>query len=210
MSEKNEAKTNKIITAVLAIIIIIAAIAILYVNLPKETQNDNNENTGETSEQSNESVTALTVMIGEEQMNYTLEELESLEAFSGSGSYIKTGWLPTVVIEGPFNYTGVSITTLLNQLEDLPENYTITVEASDGYTNDYNMSYIAGNIPYYNETGNITGTGGVTLLLAYMQENTYINETLGGPIRIVCVDDGAITASGLWVKYIVSIEIKEA
>lgn len=209
MTKENEEKTNKIITAVLAIIIIVAAIATLYVNLPKDTQN-NNENTGETNDQSNESVTALTVIIGEEQMNYTLEELESLEAFSGSGSYIKTGWLPTVEIEGPFNYTGISITTLLDQLENLPENYTITVEASDGYTKEYNTSYITGNVDIYNETGNITGTGGVTLLLAYMEENSYINESAGGSIRIVYVDDGAITSSGLWVKNVISIEIKEA
>ncbi len=209
MPDNKEEKTNRMITAVLAVIIIIAAVSILYVTLPQETQTNTQNNQENGGSQTNQSATTLTIIFGDEQMNYTLEELENLEAYEGSGAYIKTGWLPTTVkIEGPFNYTGVRITTLLDEIDDLPVNYTITVEASDGVTEDFNMSKIAGNVDIYNESGNVTQIGGVIMLLAYKEGGDYLNESIGGPVRVVYVDDGAITASGLWVKNIVSIEIK--
>lgn len=210
MPGNKEEKTNRMITAVLAAIIIIAAISILYVTLPQETKPNDQNNKGNGGPETNESTTILTVIFGNQQMNYTIEELENLEVYKGRGAYIKTGWLPEIEIEGPYNYTGVQISTLLDEIDDLPVNYTITVKASDGYTKDYNMSYIAGTVDIYNETGNVTAVGGVIMLLAYKGEENYLNESTGGPVRIVYVDDGAVTASALWTKNVVSIEIKTA
>jgi hypothetical protein len=203
MPDKKEDKSKKMIAFFLSIIIIVAFGIIVYINLPQETPN-NQGNGGSKNDQ--EKVT-LSVILGDEQIDYTLEDLEDLEAYKESGGYIKTGWLPEVNIEVPHNYTGVRIITLLDEIDELPGNYSITVEASDDYTRDFNMSLILGNVDIYNETGNITSVGDVTMLLAYQGEETYLNESLGGPLRIVYVDNGAITDSSLWIKNVVSIEI---
>lgn len=210
MSDSKEKKTNRMITAVLAVIIIIAAISILYVTIPQKPQPTDQNNEGDGWSETDEPATVLTMIFGDEQVNYTLEELEDLEAYEGSGAYIKTGWLPAVKIEGPYNYTGVQIITLLDEIDDLPVNYTITVEASDGVTREFNMSYIVGNVDIYNETGIPTSVGGVITLLAYKEASNYLNESTGGPLRMVYVGDGAITDANLWIKNIVSIEINIA
>ena len=207
-----ENKSNKIITITLALIITLAAITVIYINLPKENKNKSGENNERKNEenQAEEGSSILTIIYGDEQTNYTLEELEELDAYTGSGGYIKTKVLPTTVsITGPYEYTGVKVTLLLSQIENLPENYSIVVEASDGWTTEYNQSQIRGDVPAYNESGNITGIGGVTMILAYAEGRDYMNESIGGPLRTVYVDDGAITSSDLWTKKVVSIEIVE-
>jgi hypothetical protein len=207
-----ENKSNKIITIVLAVIITLAAITVIYISLPqnKENEKTSDENNGQQdgNNPTEESV-ILTVIYGDEQTNYTLEELEALDSYTGTGGYIKTKALPTVIITGPYEYTGVSITLLLNQINNLPENYSIIIKASDDWTTEYNQSQIQGDVAVYNESGNITGTGGVTMLLAYKEDGEYINESTDGSLRIVYVDDEAITSSSQWAKMVVSIEIVE-
>jgi len=203
-----ENKSNKIITITLALIITLAAITVIYINLPKENKNKSGENNERKNEenQAEEGSSILTIIYGDEQTNYTLEELGALDSYTGSGGYIKT---KVSSITGPYEYTGVKVTLLLGQIENLPENYSIIVEASDGWTTEYNQSQIHGDVLIYNESGNITGIGGVTMILAYAEGGEYMNESIGGPLRTVYVDDGAITSSDLWTKKVVSIEIVE-
>ena len=201
---KGEA-TNKVLTLVFAILIIIAAITLIYVNLPEE---GTEEKTDKTSGEAN-TTEVLSFSYKDEQLNYTISDLEGLEEYTASGSYIKTGWLPTVVINGPYNYTGVRFTTLINQFNDLPDNYNITVESSDGWIITYAYNETQGNVEIYNETGNITGVGGATMLLAYKEDGEYLTNETDGPLRIVFVGENTITTSKLWAKWVISIEIIE-
>jgi hypothetical protein len=197
--EKNK---NKIIVAVLAVIILIAIFTIIYVNLPEESIEKDKTINGETE-------TLISFTFGDITTNYTLQDLEALEEFTGSGTYIKTGWLPDVVLDGPTNFTGVRVNTILDQIENLPTNYTIRVHSSDDWTTDYSQSTINGQVSIYNESGNITQTGGVTMLFAYKKEGSYITDPEEGPIRIVFIDDNKITSSTLWAKMVVSFELLE-
>ena len=167
-----------------------------------ETKKEDKENTtnGET-----EAIFSFTY--GNDTTNYTLQDLKALEEFTGIGTYIKTGWLPNVVLDGPTNFTGVRVNTILDQIEDLPNNYTIRVHSSDDWTTDYSQSTINGQVSIYNESGNITQTGGVTMLFAYKKEGSYITDPEEGPIRIVFIDDNKITSSTLWAKMVVSVEL---
>jgi len=208
----NEEKTNKIITMVLLIIITLAAITIIYVNLAEDTdeeenrdQQDGTDDEGSDDNKTEEAV-LLTVIFEDEQINYTLEELEALELYTGIGQLIKVNWLPdNVVFEGPFNYTGVKISTFLDQFDDLPENYNLSVKSAD-QTAEFNFSELQGDIDIYNESGVISELGGVTMLLAYKKEGEYLDET-EGPLRIIFVDDGKITLSLYWPKFVISLEI---
>lgn len=205
-----ENKSNKIITIVLAVIITIAAITVLYVSLPQNKENNTSGGTNEQQGGGNQTESVvLTIIYGDEQTNYTLQQLENLTPYTGYGGYIKLGMLPDIVIDGPFNYTGVEITTLLNDAFNLPVNYTITVKATDNKTTDYNLSQMQGDVDIYNESGVANETGGVTMILAYKIEEEYLKDTSDGPFRIAFVNNGRITSSRLWTKMVNSIEINE-
>ena len=100
-------------------------------------------------------------------------------------------------------------TTLINQMEDLPENYNITVTASDGWTTEFTMDQVYGEIDLYNETGDIIEEGIVTMILAYKEDGEYINDLEVGPLRIAFIGEDVITSSSLWSKMVESIEIIE-
>jgi hypothetical protein len=197
-----EEKNNKFIGIVLALIILGAIFTIIYVNLPEER-----ETKDKTTDEEPETI--LSFSFKDEIFNYTLQDLEALEEFTGIGTLLKYGALPNVFLEGPTNFTGIRASTLLNQIDNLPNNYTIIVYSSDNWTTEYNKSVISGQVGIYNESGNITQKGGVTMLFAYKNEGSYITDPEEGPIRITFVNDGKITASKLWAKMVVSIEIIE-
>ncbi|RLF36428.1 MAG: hypothetical protein DRM99_02755 [Thermoplasmata archaeon] len=203
-------KNEKIITIALAIVISLAAVTIIYVNLPQKDNLSGQNNIATETPSNNEETTLLIVSFEGEQKNYTLSDLEQLEEYSGNGSYIKTKLLPdTVIIKGPYNFTGVKVSTLLDDFDNLPENYNITVTASDGWSKEFTKDNVNGVIDVYNETGEIIGDSSATMVLAYKENGEYLTNDTGGPLRIVFVGDNVITASNLWVKMVVSIEITE-
>jgi len=204
--------SNKIITIVLAIIITFAAIAIIYVNLPegtKTTDDTDDETQDETEDEEEPEDVILTITYESEIYEYSLSDLEDMESYIGSGSYIKTKALPEVIINGPYTFTGIKFTTLMDQIDDIPKNYNITVTATDGWNSEYTMSQINGNVDTYNETGNITEGDTVIMILAYKEDGEYITDEEIGPLRIAFLGEDVITASNLWSKMVESIEIVE-
>ncbi|RLF34444.1 MAG: hypothetical protein DRN08_04650 [Thermoplasmata archaeon] len=203
MNEKNEkSRIDKIITGLL-IAVIIAAVGIFsYVNLP--WQAEKKQNLAETPI----AETILTVVYGDKQVNYTLEELETLQSYTGRGGY-RTSF-PS--IKGPYEYTGVPVTTLVEKIDNISGNYSLKIVDKDGEEQTYNFSVIQGNVAIYNasDPNNETPLGydDVTMILAYKQDGEYLNASRDGRLRIAFVNDkGSITASRLWWKFVVSIEI---
>jgi len=192
-------KTNKIMAAVLVIALIVALGVFIFVNLPKQTIPPE----GTTQPGS----TILTVSYNGHQTNYSLAQLESLESFTEQGGY-RTN---KSAITGQGNYTGVRIQTLINTLGGVPENYSIIVFSSDG-NKTYNQSTILGYVYTYDPENALDarpiGYGGLTMVLAYKYEGEYLNESKDGKLKIVFLDDqGSITSSGLWWKYVVAIQV---
>jgi len=202
-----EDKTSKMLTILLAIVISIAAIAILYVNLP---QNEGNDGTGDIDNQepegneTEEPVVLFSVTYKNTDYNYTLENLVSIEEYTGNIRYIKLGWLPEIVITDPINFTGVRWSTLATKIGISSENYSLLIKATDG-SDEYNISMINGYVDVYNESGNKTGKDNLTFLIAYKQEGEYISED--GPVVTIFVDEGKIISSKLKTKYVKSIEV---
>lgn len=212
---------NVLITIGLIVVVVVAVATLLYVNLPQAPENNQPHESTEGQNQQNETEipsennTVLSVLYKGEYFNYTLEQLEEIETYTGSGRYIKTKLLPdTVVISESHNYTGIQMTTLLKRFERLPENYTITVTSNDGWTSTYTSDEIWGNVEVYNETGHLIENATATMILAYSEDGQYYkdidpdNEI--GPFRIAFVDDNVITPSDLWAKMVISIEIVTA
>ena len=192
---------NKLITIVLAVVIVIALIVVVYVNLPRNETTDDNDDATDDGDTTEEPV-LLTLIYDDQEKTYTLEQLESLDVYTGLGGYINQ----KNTTMGPYNYTGVTISTLLNELNDLPENYTIKITASDTWETDYTKNETLGNVEIKNETAIITGTGGATMIVAYKEEGEYITDTTIGPLRVAYVDE-YYTPSSLWTKMVVTIEV---
>ena len=197
--------SSKIITIILVLIISIAAITIIYVSLPKTESNESTNNENQNGEEPQQDV-LLQVIYGDIVKDYTLNELEDLESFTGLGGYINK----VNVTSGPFELTGVRISTFLNQFDINSENYNITVTASDGTQQEFNISNIKGEIPIFNETGVQIGNSGVIMILSYKIDNEYIDVS-DGPLRLTFDYDAenSFTSSNLWVKNVVSIEITD-
>ena len=191
-------KSNLIISIALIIVIIIAIGVLVYINLPQEKNKQVIKQKG-----------YVNIFFGENEYNYSMQKIQEFDSISGSGSFIKLGWLHDIKIDGPFNYTGIEIPKLLQNIENLPDRYDIKITASDGRISNYTYNETLGIVDIYNETGNTTEYGNVSMVLAYMKDDDYIIDTDEGPLRIAFIGGGAITSSSLWTKMVVSIEIVE-
>jgi len=149
--------------------------------------------------------TLLTITVGSQSYNYTLNNLTALGTISEYGSYINRLNKTT----GSNNYTGVSISVLLNSLPALPDNFNmLQAIASDGYFVNYTIDKVNGHVTIYNEKGYEIGTGNLTMIIAYKENGVLLNETTKGPLRIAFVDtQPTITNSGLWLGSLVKIKI---
>ena len=77
----------------------------------------------------------LTVVKGGTQTHYTIADLEELDLITGPGTFTNSAGVDYAAI-----YTGVPLTTLVG---NLPEEVTIRVTASDGYSMNYSVAMLA-------------------------------------------------------------------
>jgi len=154
----------------------------------------------------------LTVKFNDYQVNYTLNDIESLDQYNGTGGYIKTKLLPeSVEISDIYEFTGVRIKTLLDQIPNIPDKYNLNVVSEDEWTVTYTVKNTIGFVDVYNETGDIVSNKTADMIIAYKEDGEYYSEIDPGneigPLRIAFVGDDVITSSDLWSKMVVSIEI---
>ena len=154
----------------------------------------------------------LTVNFGDYTTDYSLEDLESIDSYIGTGRYIKTKLLPdSVVISESVSYTGVRINKILDEIPNLPSSFNISVVSSDDWEVTYTMDDIDGNVDIYDEEGNVLSNESAAMILAYKENGEYYSEIdpdgQTGPLRIAFVENDVITSSNLWSKMVVSIEI---
>jgi len=130
--------------------------------------------------------------------------LRSLDPITGEGGYKKKSG----DIIGPFNFTGVAISTLLEEYVTLPENYILIARSSDGYSSEYTKSIVEGTVNGYDSTGSPLNAINSTMIIAYEQDGSSITD--GGPLRLVFLnEDGNLTDGFRWVSDVVSITILE-
>jgi len=172
------------------------------------TESDNKQN----EEEDDEEAIILTVIYGNHQANYTFENIEATESFTGTGRYIKAKLLPDIVeIGDSHEYTGVRIKTLLEHVPNIPSNYNVSIISKDGWTVTYTIDEVYGDVDIYNEKGEIISNGTANMILAFKEDGKYYSEIESGdeigPLRIAFVGEDVITSSSLWSKMVVSIEI---
>ena len=188
---------DRIVTIAFIIILVIAICAYVYVSIPKSQEN--------IAEKPSQPTYVLTIKCGNITKSYTLDEIRNMPSVSGYGGYVKK----SNVTIGPDLYKGVSVKYLLQNLS-LPENYSIAVIGS-GYTKNFSFDVINGNVEIYNESGSYIGVGNVTMILAYEKNGNPLSEEKGGPLRVAFVsDNNYFTPASMWVKKVLSIEVKSS
>lgn len=163
-------------------------------------------------EENEKDETILTVTFDDYTAEYSLDDLESIDSYTGSGRYIKTKLLPdSVVITDTVSYTGVRMYKILEDIPNLPDSYNISVVSSDDWEVTYTMDDIEGNVDIYDDVGNIIQNATAVMILAYKEDGQYYSEIdqdgETGPLRVAYVDDDVITSSNLWSKMVVTVEI---
>jgi DMSO/TMAO reductase YedYZ molybdopterin-dependent catalytic subunit len=147
--------------------------------------------------------TALSVIVGNNTEDYTIEEIMNLPATTGEGGYMKS----TGTIVGPFNYTGVEIKTLLEEVGELPEGYSVEVKSKDGWTSYYTRANVEGVFSGYTPTKEPLSRIECTLILAYHINGSPLANDIG-PLRLVMLNvDGNLTDGHLWSRQVVSIRV---
>lgn len=137
---------------------------------------------------------------------FTLSEsvLRAMESVTGDGGYKKKSG----DIVGPFNFTGVSLRTLLEEYFTLPEDYIVIARSRDGYAAEYTKSIVEGAVNGYNATGYPLDEINSTVVIAYEQNGSAIIDN--GPLRLVFLnEDGNLTDGFRWVGDVVSIAVLE-
>jgi len=197
-------KQTQYITIILAVIIIIAIGVVILTNLPEKTNNEKNDSTEKPE------TSYLSVLYKGEEKEYILTELTKLESLTGYGGY-RTNF-PS--IKGQGTYTGVVITSLVEEIAGSINNYSIKVVANERgviENQTYNYSIIQGTVDIYNASNasEVIDTGGVTMILCYQVEGELLNQSKDGKFKIafINIEEEKITPANLWWKYVESIEI---
>ncbi len=137
---------------------------------------------------------------------YSVSEttLRTLSSITGEGGYKKKSG----DIIGPFNFTGVAFSVLLQQFTAVPDDYVLIVRSSDGYTSEYTKAVVEGELSGYTPSGDPLDSINSTMIIAYEQNGNPIVD--GGPLMIAFLnEDGNLTDGFRWAKDVVSITILE-
>ena len=156
--------------------------------------------TTDTDEKLTHTEDTLTVTYNGEHKYYTLEDLLNFDLLTGNGGRLKV----TGTISGPYEYTGVLVTTLAQEFPLMTSEYRMVAIADDGYTVSYTYDEILGELMVYDIKGDEIGVGGVSMILATMEDG---QTGYPGSYRIAFINqEEPVTDSALWAKYLVELE----
>ena len=174
---------DKILIGALALVIIFNVAFQIYIRLPEDDDEE----------------IALTVVFNDKKGEYTLSELRDIDMYSGVGSMITK-----IGVKGPYNFTGVRLDVLLEDLGIEKGTVEARAVASDGYNVTFTSDEIQGNVDVFDESGNNSDTT-VSLLLAYSQDGISL-DSKDGPLRLAYVgQENCVTQSSYWVKSVTEI-----
>jgi len=156
--------------------------------------------------------TVLTVITGGKTTTFSLADLKKFMPVIGSGgTKNKTG-----VVNGPFPYQGVALTTVLTSAGGssggLSSNQNVVLTASDGYSKTITYDQLMnGTFTTYDTTGTaVTPTTKPTVTLVYSANDADLDSSTG-PVELGLIFSGSYVSDGSWwVKMVVKIEVVTA
>ncbi len=190
---------EKIAIGVLAVAVIAAVAVFAYYQLPEDDGGCGD--------------TVLTVTYQGDEWSYTLCDLKDMDGITGDG-----GWRTRKPrIEGPWQFTGVSLSTLFEEIQvPVGENASVTVtdtgdpdDPDDNYSLTLDSEMLKGNMTTYDDSGNVTNdTAAPIPMLAYRQDGEALDDE-DQPLRMAfVVQEGDIyTSSRNWVSSVDLVDI---
>ncbi|MHA1963400.1 MAG: hypothetical protein ACXACG_06080 [Candidatus Thorarchaeota archaeon] len=148
---------------------------------------------------------ALVVDVDGTVEGYPLDDITEMTSISGEGGYRRNSG----TISGPWNFTGVSVLSLLEQVATLPDNYTLIAYSSDGWSSQYTKAVVEGTVNGYTPVGDPLDEIHSEMVLAYEMDGSPVGEE-DGPLRIVFLnEDGNLTDGSRWAKQVVNLTLTE-
>ena len=148
----------------------------------------------------------LTINYGSMVKTYTLDQIKALPSTTGAAGTISgAGAIGTTV-----QCKGVALTQLLSSFAGLPPSSSIKIAGSDGYFVTLTYSQITqGSFPTFNVNDGslVSPQGQSTPILEYEENGSALGSDLG-PLRLAIISQqGQVTRSNLWVKWVETIDI---
>lgn len=149
----------------------------------------------------------LTIVTGTETKALTLDEIKAMPSYTASGSIWVTH---REVVKGPFEYTGVKLTDLLDLVGGISGENEVKVIASDEFAKEFTYDQIRGGLETFDREGNsIEWDQPIIVVLAYEKDGKPIEIPKGGPLRIAIIgSEEPITPGDCWVKWVEKVEIE--
>ncbi len=140
---------------------------------------------------------------GTTEHDYTFEELRNMGSVEGEGKRIRS----TKSISGPNTYRGVYLTDLVSNIYSGQE-YTLEVEARDGYTMTYPREQVEGYVPVLDEDYQETDIDAkFEAILAFEEDGDQVPDWERGPRIAFLNDEGHLSEAGLWAREVRYIRV---
>jgi DMSO/TMAO reductase YedYZ molybdopterin-dependent catalytic subunit len=146
----------------------------------------------------------LAIIQDDKTITYSMTDLVAMEKVSGYGCSVST----VGIVTGPYRYTGVPLMSLIS----LNAEQLLYIYGEDQYMWVMDQDQISGDDLFvFDDEFNARDPTvlGLTVILAYMEENVPLAQENGGPLRLVVVSDhdDIITEGSGWVKWVTKIEV---
>ncbi len=143
---------------------------------------------------------------GTTEHDYSFEELRNMGSIEGEGKRIRS----TKSISGPNTYRGVYLTDLVSNIYSGQE-YTLQVEARDGYTMTYSRAQVEGNITVLDDDYQETDIEpDFHAVLAFEEDGIAVPDWERGPRIAFLNDEGLLSSAGLWAREVRYIRVLPA
>jgi len=193
------------IIAAVAIILIIGGAYLFWQNQaqPEETPGTTETGGTETPEPEEPTIPDFQItLVGAEgqQMVIGPDDFAALDVVEEVGGLMTSAGS----IQGPYTYTGVPLTEVLDLVGGISEENSLRITASDGYAMVFTWKELSGDfLTYSTATGDeVESTKPLIPVLAYLEDGKPLIQG-HGPVRLVVLgEEGLVSEGHFWVKQV--------
>lgn len=152
----------------------------------------------------------LTVKSTDKSVTLNWDDIKEMPAYEGPGGRMNS----VGEITPPWTYKGVTVEDLCNLVGGFTEDNSVKITAKDGYSMTFSYDQIAsGDYDTYDVSSGEAKPfdGKLQTVIAYKQQGEFIPSDEDGPLRLAILGSDKIVTDGhWWIKWVESIEVKEA
>ena len=208
---KRKGSQNYTTIVAIILIILIAAGAYYFTRNPASPPDDQNQTEPGTNGPETPSIPEFEIVVegpADESVTVGPSDFEEMTKVEMEGGLLTSAG----TIKGPYNYTGVPLSEVLELVGGASENNSIRITAADGYAMVFTWEELNGDFLTFNPvTGDeMEAEEQLIPVLAYEEDDEFLIEG-HGPIRLVILgDEGLISEGHYWIKQVTVIDVISA